>query len=324
MPPQSSSPENSSSTPKDGIRLIALDWGTTNSRAFLIDDTGTAADTRHERTGIMNVAEGNFGAAFVDLMGAWLTDFPDLPIIMCGMIGSRQGWVEAPYVRCPATVDEIAQSCIRLEVAPDRTATVVPGISYASPEGNFDVIRGEETQICGAAAEASATETNGRRLVILPGTHGKWTILDGDRIERFHTTMTGEVFAVLSHHSILGRLMPQRHAPDDAAFARGLTRSRQPGGVLHHIFSARAQALSGDELGASLPSLLSGILIGHEVAGMADLISGFESATLVGSRNLCDLYARALGSRGITAHILDGNAAAASGLWTLSGLAGIR
>lgn len=315
-------PPTPSSTSKDSIRLIALDWGTTNSRVFLIDDAGEAAETRHERTGIMNVAEGDFAGAFAELLGTWLSDFPDVPIIMCGMIGSRQGWVEAPYVRCPASLEEIAQSCVRLEVAPDRTATMVPGISYASEDGNFDVIRGEETQIYGAGI--SPDGDGGRRLVVLPGTHCKWAILDGDRIERFHTTMTGEVFDVLSHHSILGRLMPERHAPDDAAFARGLARARQPGGLLHHIFSVRAQALSGDELGASLPSLLSGILVGHEIVGMADLIAGFDTAILVGSPNLCDLYARALGGGGVTSEILRGDVAATRGLWALSDLTGIR
>ncbi len=316
-----------SSAPKDSVRLIALDWGTTNSRVYLVDGAGTAADVRNARTGIMNVVGGKFAAAFAELAGDWLDAYPDAPIIMCGMIGSRQGWVEAPYVRCPATIDEIAQACIRLEVAPDRVATLVPGISFASEQGTFDVIRGEETQICGAAAladEAEETPDRGPRLIVLPGTHGKWVILRGNRIERFHTTMTGEVFDVLTHHSILGRLMPERHGPDDAAFARGLARSRQPGGLLHHIFSVRAQALSGDELGTSLPSLLSGILVGHEVAGMADLTDGVEMATLVGSPNLCDLYARALGSIGLTATIVPGDAAATRGLWALSALAGIR
>lgn len=316
-----------SPAPEASARLMAIDWGTTNARVYLLDETGTPIAVRRQATGVRNLTTDLFPAAFAGLLGEWLDQFADLPIILAGMVGSREGWVEAPYVRCPATMAEIAAACSPLEVAPGRRGTIVPGLSCVSETGAFDVMRGEEIQIFGAAAADDDNDNDdnaGRRLVILPGTHGKWALVGDGQVQRFHTTMTGEVFDVLSHQSMLGRAMPDHHAPDDAAFARGLARARDPGGLLHHIFSVRAQALSGDEVGSGLPSYLSGILVGHEVAGMARLFDGLDTAILVGAPGMCDLYARALGGIGVMSTTLNGDVAASRGLWALSALAGIR
>ncbi len=306
--------------PAGDPRLIAIDWGTTNCRVFLVDANGAPVDIRRRPNGVKKLTKADFPAAFRDLTGEWLDQFAELPIILSGMVGSREGWVEAPYVRCPATIAEIAAACSPLNVAPGRHATIVPGLSYVSDTGAFDVMRGEEIQIFGAVSTAVA----GRQLVVLPGTHGKWAMIEDDKVVRFHTTMTGEVFDVLSRHSILGRAMAEHHAPDEASFARGLARARCPGGLLHHIFSVRAQALSGEEVGSGLPSYLSGILIGHEVDDMAQYFGDITNAIIVGAPDMCDLYARALGGAGIESKTINGDLAASQGLWALSARAGIR
>ncbi len=303
-------------------RLIAIDWGTTNNRVFLVDADGTPVDIRRQPNGVKNLTKADFPDAFRELVGDWLDQFAELPIILAGMVGSREGWVEAPYVRCPATIAEIAAACCPLDVAAGRHGTIVPGLSYLSDAGAFDVMRGEEIQIFGAVSDDGLAV--GRHLVVLPGTHGKWALVEDDKVVRFHTTMTGEVFDVLSHHSILGRVMADHHAPDEAAFARGLTRARCPGGLLHHIFSVRAQALSGEEVASGVPSYLSGILIGHEVDGMIQQFGDIGEALLVGTPGMCDLYARALGGAGVGSKIINGDLAASRGLWALSALAGIR
>jgi 2-dehydro-3-deoxygalactonokinase len=232
--------------------LIGLDWGTSNCRAFRIARDGAVLETRTAAQGILAVKDGNFAAAYEALVGDWLKAHA-APVLMCGMIGSRQGWIEAPYVELPADAEQLARNLIKV---PGTNAAIVPGLVGDALAGGRDVIRGEETQIVGAL-DADA-------LYCLPGTHSKWVSVEQNSIVRFATFMTGEVYGVLRQHSILGRLM-ENEAHDDAAFSAGIERGRKAGGLLHQLFSVRTDGLFGAQLPTALASYLSGLLIGHEL-----------------------------------------------------------
>ncbi len=285
---------------------ILVDWGTTNLRAFRLGRDGAVRERRQAPSGILHVPGGDFAGALRDLLGDWRAAAPACPVLMAGMIGSRQGWVEAPYVPCPAGPAELARRIVEVPGAPG--VRVAPGVSFAAADGRHDVMRGEETQIFGALAGAAT----GRRVLCLPGTHSKWAVVEDGRIVWFATSMTGEVYAVLQAHSILGALMAGE-APDSAAFRRGLDRSGEDGGLLHHLFGVRAQGLFGAIPATGLRSYLSGILIGHEVAAMIAATRP-ETVVLVGAPALCALYAEALLRHGCASAAVDGERATVAGL----------
>ncbi len=295
--------------------LIAVDWGTSNFRAYLLDRDGEVMAERAAEQGILKVSDGGFPAAFRAQLGSWLA--PGLSVLMAGMIGSRQGWSEAPYVACPAGLEDLASA---LHVVPGdlgRKVMIVPGLSWRDKSGVHDVIRGEETQLVGLDPAPE------RRVVCLPGTHAKWAIVEGERIVSFSTAMSGEVFALLCQHSILGRLMVEQDCQDDEAFARGVARAKDDGGLLHHLFGVRAQGLFEAEPVTGLRSYLSGLLIGHEIAGIETVIGDVGHVTLVGAAGVRDAYAKALELSGCGVTIFDGGSAVTVGLWRIAQRAGL-
>jgi 2-dehydro-3-deoxygalactonokinase len=272
--------------------MIAVDWGTSSLRAYRLDAQGSVVDSRTSNQGILNVAPGQFPRVLEEQISGW----DEGPIVMSGMVGSRQGWVEVPYVQCPAGFDEIAAKLVKVAWA-NREGWIVPGLACSDTAGVPDVMRGEETQILGCGVEGT---------ICLPGTHSKWVLVKNGRIERFSTSMTGEVYAVLKQHSILGRMMEQG-APDDGAFAEGIERSGEAGGLLHHLFGVRTRGLMGELSAAASASYLSGILIGHELRSFA-----LERFSLLGAPELTALYARAAQALGVETRTLDPNAAVRS------------
>jgi 2-dehydro-3-deoxygalactonokinase len=249
-------------------------------------------DSLDRPAGILAIPPGGFPAALRDAIGPWLAAGEDR-ILLCGMVGSRQGWVEAPYLPCPAGPAEIAAAVVPLEFA-GATCALVPGLTARDAGGVPDVMRGEETKLVGLLAGIGDAEA----LVCLPGTHSKWARLSAGRIAGFATQMTGETRAVLLQHSILGRLAEEAPA-DDAAFLQGVARARQPGGLLHHLFGTRALGLMGDLPAAATASYLSGLLIGHEV--QAVLAEGAPAGPihLAGSEALAGAYAMAFNAHGL-------------------------
>jgi len=297
--------------------LIAVDWGTTNFRAYLLDRNGSILERVSDRRGILNVADGDFAAAYLELVGDWQVSADGPPAVMAGMIGSRNGWVEAPYVDCPTDPAALAGNLTPVPMADGRALWVVPGLACRN-DGVYDVIRGEETQIAGAIARAGATGVSA--VYCMPGTHCKWVRVCDGTIAGFRTAMTGEVFSVLRDHSILGRLMAEETGASlGPAFEKGLDRARDAGGLLHHLFGVRAEVLSGVLADAAVADYLSGILIGHEVR---DLGAG-EAVTLVGSESLNERYRRALTHYGHAVDILSGEDAVVAGLWAVARQAGI-
>jgi 2-dehydro-3-deoxygalactonokinase len=240
--------------------LIAIDWGTTSARASLIDRAGRTIETRSAPLGIQQVQDGRFAESLATLLGDWRA--LELPRIACGMIGSRQGWVEAPYVPCPVSADSLASALVH---TPARELAIVPGAIARDEHGIPDVMRGEETQLAGAVDDGESV------LAVLPGTHSKWTHVERGRLVGFETHMTGELYAVLLKHSILGRLAapaePQRAREAAAAFAHGAARGFASGGLGHLIFGARTLALTGELASSEVAEWLSGLLIGREIRG---------------------------------------------------------
>lgn len=305
--------------------LIGVDWGTSSLRAYRMDRDGRVLERREAPAGILQVADGRFEQALDARLGDWLAAGPDLPVILSGMIGSRQGWVEAPYLACPAGLDGLAGALCRHRAASGRLVHLVPGLATRDVSGIPDVMRGEETQIVGALEPAGG---RGKRLVLLPGTHSKWALVEDGVVRWFASFMTGELWAVLRDHSILGRLM-EGETPDEAGFDRGLeaglTRETASGGTLRRLFSARTLALMGDLPPGAVASYLSGLLIACEVREALDCVEGAgagEGVLLVGGAALSARYARALDAAGI-GHVLPGGEPAAAGQHRIARAAGL-
>lgn len=279
--------------------LIALDWGTSNLRASLLDAGGAAIDTRSAPGGVMAVQGGRFAEALLALCGDWITQH-DCPLIASGMVGSRQGWKEAPYLPCPAGLAEAAQrlTAVTVDAASGRQLHIAAGLQCVDAAGQFDVMRGEETQIWGAGLPDGS-------CCVLPGTHSKWAWLGSAGVVReFRTFMTGELFGLLTQHGILGRLMVfGQQRPED--FLSGVRLGLQGHGALSHtVFAARTAGLMGQVAPEGLPDYLSGILIGGEIgAATAGMPAAQRAAgvVLIGDDDLCHRYARALELAGIAA-----------------------
>ena len=266
--------------------LIAVDWGTSALRGALLAADGSVLAEHAAPRGLLHLPPGGWEAAFEAEFGAWLSAHPGLLCLMSGMVGGRQGWAEAAYCPCPASLDDLASRLLWLR--PDRLA-IVPGLS-CQPDGQPDVMRGEETQVFGALRLLGLDQAT----LVLPGTHSKWVHVQGGRITGFATHMTGECFALLRQQSILARTLP---ADDDApwvpeAFDDGVARAQQPGGLLHHLFSVRSLALFDRREGAALLSYLSGLVIGEELRAQALPVG--QLPLIVGSAALTQRYQRAL------------------------------
>lgn len=310
--------EKSAGALETGV-LIAVDWGTSNFRAALLDGRGIPVSRFTAEHGVKRIGGRQFRAVFRELLAAWLPACPRAPVVMSGMIGSVDGLLEADYVDCPAGMGDVARRLVRAPGLDDtRPVFIVPGLRGRSVSGDPDVMRGEEVQIFGALD----LDARGELLFCLPGTHTKWARVEGARVLGFSTSMTGELFALLREHSVLSRFAGQGR--DDAqSFDRGLLRARDSGGLLHQLFGVRAAVLAGELAAQSSASYLSGLLIGAEVAAMLGALAPKVAVRLVGSPALTTLYERALRHFGQTWRTLDGDAAAARGLYKIALQAGL-
>ena len=312
--------------------LIALDWGTTSLRAYLFDAAGEVIATRVSTAGIMNLPvpaeEGGFDAAFDEACGVWLAQAPSLPVLAAGMVGSAQGWVQAPYVETPASAQALVAGIVRVRAACGAEVAVVPGV--LEPGALPNVMRGEETQIFGALSASGDEAEPQTALIGLPGTHAKWVVVEGERIARFYTFMTGEVYAALCAHTILGRTMKHPVEPDTAAFLRGVSVAREQGcvGLLATAFSTRTLGLTAQLAADEQPDYLSGLVIGHELAGLEAALARRDVALagcapqLIGAEALCERYRMALAAFGCSgAHLV--RQATEHGLWRIAVQAGL-
>ena len=314
-------------SPVSVAALIAIDWGTTSARAYRQDACGRVVAERTAPLGIAQLRGDGFACALATLLGDWAEE--PAPRVACGMIGSRQGWIEAPYRDCPADLDALATA---LAHAPGGALAIVPGVTCVDAAGVPDVMRGEETQIFGALAPANR-DASASPLIVLPGTHCKWARVTAGRIEAFATFLTGELYAVLKQHSILGRMMAPGNEPavvDSAAYERGVRRGLATAGsgasLLHDLFGTRTLALFGALEPPAAADYLSGLLIGSEIReGLAWATGqGVEAGhvTLVGAPALTGRYVTAFGVAGIAAGVGPADAAP-RGLWRIAQRAGL-
>ena len=287
--------------------LVAIDWGTTRFRAYLIDETGAVIDRVSSDDGIMAVKPGGFPAVLAIRCGMWLARDPDLPVLMAGMVGSRNGWVEAPYRTCPASPSDIISAMMPIDIGNGRVAQIVPGLSTRDAEGAPDVLRGEETLALGAGLDDG--------LVVLPGTHSKWIRIEAGVMKGFSTFMTGEFYATLLGHTILSAL---RKEPDQASgFAKGLRAAERGGGLTHQAFSARTSVLLGDMTGEEVGPFLSGLLIGSEILNAVALYSHSKAITLIAEGVIAEHYKTALQAKGLDCNVMTPETAFIKGLFHL-------
>jgi 2-dehydro-3-deoxygalactonokinase len=305
-------------------RLVALDWGTTALRAYLLGEGGGVLEQRAQPWGILHLPKGGFSAALQGIAGDWLSATPGVPLIACGMVGSAQGWREAPYMPCPASADSLVSGLAVFDVGGGARLHIVPGVRNERP----DVMRGEETQVVGALA--LAPQLSARATLLMPGTHSKWVELRDGRIDDFRTYMTGELFAVLRDHSILGhpaRAAVAAQGVSFDAFDRGVHAVMRQGSATPLLFSTRTLVLTGQLPAEQSLDYLSGLLIGDELRCALPKALALPSATetalvLIGEDALCARYRRALNLHCMTGPQLLSNTAVA-GLWHIAQRAGL-
>jgi 2-dehydro-3-deoxygalactonokinase len=291
---------------RNPVDWIAVDWGTTALRAWVMAADGTVIAACHGDKGMGGLARDGFEPALLDLLGDVLPASGPVPVICCGMLGSRQGWAEAPYAAVPCAPPSIDRATRVATRDPRLDVFILPGIKQERPA---DVMRGEETQIAGYLAGDPGFDG----VLCLPGTHTKWAHISAREVVSFRTFMTGEIFALLSRSSVL------RHGLDpdgwdDAAFetAVGDALSR-PAGLAAELFSIRAAGLLHDLPGAAATARLSGLLIGLELAGARPHWLG-QDVRVIGSVRIARAYAAALAAQGAPVTLVDGDDMVLKGL----------
>ena len=305
-------------TPISEPALICVDWGSTNFRAFLLNGAGALVDQIQTDQGMLKLLQAQFEPTLLTLIAPWLDK--GLPILMAGMVGSKQGWFDAGYVSCPVDQKGLSEQLFFVPNAANLKIAIVPGIKGLSHADQPDVMRGEEVQFFGAlallAGQALESETT---LYCLPGTHAKWlrTNQQGNAVVSFSTQMTGELYSLLEKHSLLGR-MTQAGDPypnqNLTAFEAGVARSQINGDLLHSLFSARTRVLMEHMQASDVRSYLSGLLIGAEVKSMLKALPQVEKVLLIGNEKLSELYRHTLGLFGVAGVPVDGDKAAYQGL----------
>jgi 2-dehydro-3-deoxygalactonokinase len=298
--------------------LIALDWGTSSLRGARLNAEGRPLEERAFPRGILTVAPGGFAALFDELFGDWM-QAPGSLCLVSGMAGSRQGWLEAPYCPCPAGFDDLGRHLAWVDPGPrQHRVAIVPGLSTVN-DAVPDVMRGEEVQIFGALRLAGAQDG----LLVLPGTHSKWATVQAGRVTGFRSFMTGEVYALLSQHSILARTLDTGAPLDPAAFRAGVLRAQHGPGLLHHAFGARTLSLFDRMPASALASYLSGLVIGEELRAQALPAGDAQPILLIGSDTLTDRYASALTALGAPSRAFGAQATWAGLHAVAQGLPGI-
>ncbi len=286
--------------------FVAVDWGTSSFRSWLMSTDGDVIAESRGSEGMLHCASSGFAPvlhAHLAKLGA-----PDgMPVLICGMAGARQGWREAPYLKTPTRLDGLHEGAIRLDAPGD--IRILPGLAQARAD-RPDVMRGEETQLLGV------TEPDFTGLVCIPGTHSKWIRIERGHVVDFSTYMTGELFSVISQHSILAHAVDPDAVSlaDSAPFRAGLASAlAEPSGLSASLFRLRAAQLLGFEQRGDGAARLSGLLIGIEIADVRHQY-GAQSLRLIGAGQLGRLYQAALMANGFDVTVVDAEQASRLGL----------
>jgi 2-dehydro-3-deoxygalactonokinase len=297
---------------KNMAAFIAGDWGTSNLRLTLCDGEGQALDVR-KGPGAAE-SRGRHAEIFDAETADWRNKHGELPAVLSGMVGSTIGWLEVPYLPCPAELYELAEGPASVRSG----VFIVSGMRCSNPLGAPDVMRGEETQLLGAR-HLDASLEQGRCLVCMPGTHTKWVSLHEGVVQEFLTAPTGELFAMLCEHSVLVRDKATPIAHHAADFERGLAESaRHPEvNLLHRLFQSRSLRIDKQLTAEGAASWMSGLLIGSDVGGALALFPDLPRASpvfVIGAVQLAESYSRALARHGRKAVCIEGDKAALAGL----------
>lgn len=296
--------------------LIGVDWGTSSMRVYRLEKDGAVSQRLDSNNGILNIEGRNFASVLVSQLDRLNIHDHSIPMIISGMVTSKNGWFETPYIECPASSADLAAGLSVLNHDLLRAIWFMPGVRQRHPEA--DIMRGEETQLAGIGGQ-------GTLLAILPGTHSKWVKLQDGVISRFKTFMTGDLYSAALNHTIL-KTLPEEPWSNES-FVRGVRhgveRSQRGGTVLSGLFQVRVQAVLGIASTEGSRSFLSGMLIGSELSeGMKSGFDDHEKVVVAGEKTLVGHYLKALASCGITAgaHSQQG---AAQGLYRVAKMKGL-
>ena len=299
--------------PMDSSVTIFGDWGTSRLRLYLRQ--GKMVLDRRDGPGISALTKSPRDT-FLDLVGDWREAGPS-QALLCGMVGSRNGWQEAAYAPCPANAADIRERLLHID-ADGLPVAIVPGLSCRNALGGPDVMRGEETQILGALS-LNPELAKGRHLLALPGTHTKWVVVEDGAIVSFLTAPVGEIYALLREHSILAKAAPGDGPESPEGFARGVARivEQGPARLPHLIFETRSRQLLDGLPKDEAMGFLSGLLIASDTATTSTWFGDLGQVSLIGAPALSALYAQAIAAHGGTSVAVDGDAAVLAGLTTL-------
>ncbi|MCO4784489.1 2-dehydro-3-deoxygalactonokinase [Marinomonas atlantica] len=271
-------------------RCIAVDWGTSNLRAYLVAQNGQILDERDSACGMLSLQSYEFEVVLKALVQDWFAY--QIPVLLAGMVGSRGGWQEVSYLDCPLPLLDLAQYLSPLSLDWPVPVWIVPGLKTQGLSGQTDVMRGEETQLLGLLA--SLEESYKCVAFCMPGTHCKWGLLASGYLERFSTTITGELFSLLLKGSSLTKGLSDSFSDfDGVAFDEGVITAQKQGGLLHQLFSVRSGWVTDERNQASVTSYLSGLVIGSDVVNMASSLDN-NPIWIVGSEAVSERYLRAL------------------------------
>ena len=283
---------------------IAIDWGSTNLRAWHYQD-GVCLDERRSEAGVTRLGDRTPGEVFASVTAGWPVN--DVPVVMAGMVGSNAGWLSVPYLSCPVALGEIAGRLTRVE----EKAWIVPGLSVERAD-NYNVMRGEETQLLGAL------ELQPAPLYVMPGTHAKWVQMEQDRVLDFRTVMTGELHHLLLKQSLIGAGLPEQQA-NAAAFHEGVQVGSNDASILSRLFEVRASHVLGARDRRHISDFLSGLLIGHEVALMTQQANATsQPITIIAGSALAQRYQQALQFIGMDSVTLEGDRAFQHGIRSIA------
>lgn len=285
---------------------VAADWGTSHLRLWPMDATGKTLTRIDSDRGMGAIAREDYESVLIAQLEPYLPTTGSLPVVVCGMAGSRQGWAEAPYSATPCPPPSLAEATKVKTVDARLSVHILPGVKQVDPA---DVMRGEETQIAGVLA--ANPDLDG--VICLPGTHTKWACVSGGQIERFATFMSGEAFHLISSESVLRHTVAE-DGWDEVAFAKGCEIARKdPAALLSAMFSLRAEALLADLDPVAARARLSGLLVGAEVEAARPSWSG-KTVIIVGETGMASAYATALSLQGADAKIANAEETTLAGL----------
>ena len=287
---------------------IVFDWGSTNVRAFLYIDK-KMVDTKKSSDGVTTVRGVLCQKIFDKLTDEWFKKYGKMPVVMAGMVGSINGWCDAPYLDCPVNLNEISKSLTPVKNTNNYDVSIIPGICVKDSD-NYNVIRGEETQLAGAMRLSPA------KVYIMPGTHCKWVLADGFVVKSFRTAMTGEIHSVLMKHSLLGLGAVDQEANDDV-FMQGLQRGYSENNIIPRLFEIRGANILGALKPCHVSEYLSGLLIGAEVASMQQIFKFKKddgAITIIANDFFFDRYKKALSQASLDCVQLDADTCFLNGI----------